>query len=174
MWIAGLRGAMAYALALDTSKQSEAGKVMLLITLIYSYFTILGVSSILYPIMMMCGVQSSRARGAQDGLLAEETNYLTRSLTHEELIIMIDKGKPEEKRSCFSRFKIKLSLFDMQYISPNFIKNIDHDFVLLDPHGWDRTLVKTRKAPIQGPVVQVNRKQKKDPEIHKSPVVSID
>ena len=140
---------MAYALALDTSKQSEAGKVMLLITLIYAYFTILGVSSILYPIMMKCEVQSTAVKARTESQLAEETNYLTRSLSHEELIIMIDKGKGEDKRSCFSRFKIKMSLFDMHYISPNFIKNIDHDFVLLDPHGWDRTLIKTRKAPIK-------------------------
>ena len=70
---------------------------------------------------------------------------MSRALSHEELIIGIDRGKDGSKRSCFSRFKIKMSLFDMHYISPNFIKNIDHDFVLLDPHGWDRTLVKKRK-----------------------------
>ena len=70
---------------------------------------------------------------------------MTRTLSHEELIIGIDRGKDGSSRSCFSRFKIQMSLFDMHYISPNFIKNIDHDFVLLDPHGWDRTLVKKRK-----------------------------
>mmetsp|Transcript_8387 Transcript_8387/g.14021 ORF Transcript_8387/g.14021 Transcript_8387/m.14021 type:complete len:519 (-) Transcript_8387:325-1881(-) len=59
MWIAGLRGAMAYALALDSSKESEAGKIMLLVTLIYALFTILGISSILYPVMMKCEVTNS-------------------------------------------------------------------------------------------------------------------
>jgi len=60
MWIAGLRGAMAYALALDSSqldgKAGEAGKVILLLTLLYSVFTILIVSTFLYPIMLKCEV----------------------------------------------------------------------------------------------------------------------
>ena len=56
MWIAGLRGAMAYALALDSSKEGQSGKVMLIVTLLYALFTILGVSSVLYPIMNYCEV----------------------------------------------------------------------------------------------------------------------
>jgi NhaP-type Na+/H+ or K+/H+ antiporter len=60
MWVAGLRGAMAYALALDSSKEGEAGKVMLIVTLLYSLFTILGVSSVLYPIMNICEVTQKK------------------------------------------------------------------------------------------------------------------
>ena len=60
MWIAGLRGAMAYALALDSANMpgsaGKAGKVMLLQTLIYSLFTILILSTFLYPIMLKCEV----------------------------------------------------------------------------------------------------------------------
>jgi len=56
MWVAGLRGAMAYALALDSSKEGQAGKVMLIVTLLYSLYSILGVSSALYPIMNYCEV----------------------------------------------------------------------------------------------------------------------
>lgn len=56
MWVAGLRGAMAYALALDSSKEGQAGKVMLIVTLLYSLYSILGVSSVLYPIMNYCEV----------------------------------------------------------------------------------------------------------------------
>lgn len=57
MWIAGLRGAMAYALALQSiTELGVSGKVMLLVTLIYSLFTILGISSILYPVMKKCEV----------------------------------------------------------------------------------------------------------------------
>lgn len=59
MWVAGLRGAMAYALALDSSKDGMAGKVMLIVTLIYALFTILGVSSVLYPIMLKCEVTNA-------------------------------------------------------------------------------------------------------------------
>jgi hypothetical protein len=61
MWISGLRGAMAYALALDSTKIAngkinESGQIMLLLTILYSLFTILGVSSILYPILKRCNV----------------------------------------------------------------------------------------------------------------------
>ena len=56
MWVAGLRGAMAYALALDSSKEGQAGKVMLIVTLLYSLYSILGISSALYPIMNYCEV----------------------------------------------------------------------------------------------------------------------
>ena len=52
MWMAGLRGAMAYALALESVvKLGEAGRVILATTLLYALFTILGVSSFLHPIM---------------------------------------------------------------------------------------------------------------------------
>lgn len=59
MWIAGLRGAMAYALGLSATKEFHSGKVMLILTLLYSLFTILGVSSFLYPIMNYCEVTNS-------------------------------------------------------------------------------------------------------------------
>ena len=60
MWVAGLRGAMAYALAMESTKdpnfQNGSGRIMLIITLLYALFTILGVSSILNPIMEKCEV----------------------------------------------------------------------------------------------------------------------
>ena len=56
MWIAGLRGAMAYALSLDASEKSFPGKIMLGATLIYALFTIFIVSSFLQPIMIYCEV----------------------------------------------------------------------------------------------------------------------
>ena len=57
MWVAGLRGAMAYALALEScTEMPEAGSVILLVTLVYALFTILGVSSVLHPIMTRCEV----------------------------------------------------------------------------------------------------------------------
>jgi len=56
MWVAGLRGAMAYALALDIAQEGMAGQMILVITLLYSLFTILGISSFLYPIMKYCEV----------------------------------------------------------------------------------------------------------------------
>lgn len=52
MWISGLRGAMAYALGIQSIFDfGENGKTMLYLTLIYSIITILGVASILNPIL---------------------------------------------------------------------------------------------------------------------------
>ena len=65
MWIAGLRGAMAYALAMESSQNPifndpaagrYSGDVMLVVTIIYSLFTILIISSGLHPIMTKCEV----------------------------------------------------------------------------------------------------------------------
>ena len=52
MWLSGLRGAMAYALALKCATGDlEIGPVILILTLIYAFVTILGVGSILNPIL---------------------------------------------------------------------------------------------------------------------------
>ena len=65
MWIAGLRGAMAYALGMESSLSpifqnpkinKYSGDVMLIVSIIFSIFTILGVSSCLYPIINKLGV----------------------------------------------------------------------------------------------------------------------
>jgi len=57
MWIAGLRGAMAYALALKCATDLEIGPVILIDTLIYAFITILGIGSILNPILMKLDVK---------------------------------------------------------------------------------------------------------------------
>lgn len=52
MWISGLRGAMAYALSIQSTFDfGAAGKVMLYITLIYSIFSIILMGSILHPVL---------------------------------------------------------------------------------------------------------------------------
>jgi len=65
MWVAGLRGAMAYALAMESSQnkifndptnERYSGDVMLVVTIIYSLFTILGIGSCLHPVMSKCEV----------------------------------------------------------------------------------------------------------------------
>jgi solute carrier family 9 (sodium/hydrogen exchanger), member 8 len=57
MWVAGLRGAMAYALAINSiSDYGEPGKIMLSITLIYALITILFIGSALNPILNYCEV----------------------------------------------------------------------------------------------------------------------
>ena len=57
MWIAGLRGAMAYALALKSATDLELGPVILIDTLLYAFVTILGVGSILNPILSKLDVK---------------------------------------------------------------------------------------------------------------------
>lgn len=60
MWLAGLRGAMAYALALESHRDyGKIGKVMLVITLIYALFSVLFIGSILSPILTYIGVEKS-------------------------------------------------------------------------------------------------------------------
>lgn len=57
MWLSGLRGAMAYALALKCATDLEIGPVILIVTLIYAFITILGIGSILNPVLSKLGVK---------------------------------------------------------------------------------------------------------------------
>lgn len=59
MWIAGLRGAMAYALALESFVDYSTGKVMLVITLIYALFSVLVIGSIFNPIIAYIGIEKT-------------------------------------------------------------------------------------------------------------------
>ena len=58
---------MAYALAMESIEDfGEAGKIMLSITLIYSIITILGVGSILNPILEKCDVTAKHSDPSGD------------------------------------------------------------------------------------------------------------
>ena len=57
MWLSGLRGAMAYALALKCAEDLNIGPVILINTLIYALITILGIGSILNPVLTKLGVK---------------------------------------------------------------------------------------------------------------------
>lgn len=58
MWFSGLRGAMAYALALQASNQLSVGPVILIMTLVYSLITILGFGTFLYPVLQLMDVKN--------------------------------------------------------------------------------------------------------------------
>ena len=60
MWVAGLRGAMAYALSIESIKDYTSGKVMLVVTLIYSLFSVLVIGSIMGPILKYIGVEKTQ------------------------------------------------------------------------------------------------------------------
>ena len=117
---------MAYALAMESSKnpiftdpekQRWAGNVMLLVTLLYSLFTILGVSSFLNPMMTMCEV----TRGSASTATVEEK--IERDETEAALIESME-DRDREKRCC-TKLKAKLSHFDKYVFSPLFIKDED-------------------------------------------------
>lgn len=58
MWFSGLRGAMAYALALSCAVDfPSVGPVILIDTLLYSFVTILLQGSVLNPILTRCDVK---------------------------------------------------------------------------------------------------------------------
>ena len=62
MWLSGLRGAMAYALALKcASGDLEIGPLILILTLIYAFITILGIGSILNPILAKLQVKRKQS-----------------------------------------------------------------------------------------------------------------
>lgn len=57
LWLSGLRGAMAYALALKAAVDLSMGPIILIDTLIYAFITILLIGSILNPVLTKCGVK---------------------------------------------------------------------------------------------------------------------
>lgn len=134
MWIAGLRGAMAYALALDSSTPKKrfptaidesnikAGKVMLLQTLIYALFTILIISTFLYPIMLKCEVVSI-AKDEEEKEWEDLTPEEIKEATEKELRQKVEIEK--QSKNCCVRMKVILKNFDRYYMEPLFIKNIE-------------------------------------------------
>lgn len=57
MWLSGLRGAMAYALAMKSSIDFPMGPVILIDTLIYAFLSIIVVGSIMNPILTAMDVK---------------------------------------------------------------------------------------------------------------------
>jgi len=57
MWVAGLRGAMAYALALKAATELPIGPIILIDTLIYAFITVIGIGSVLNPILSKLDVK---------------------------------------------------------------------------------------------------------------------
>lgn len=98
MWMSGLRGAMAYALALKCATELPIGPVILIDTLIYAFLTILGIGSILNPVLTKLGVKRKP----------------------------VDPNEPayEGRDNFCNRLKVKLRNFDSEYFSPLFIKDL--------------------------------------------------
>ena len=69
MWLAGLRGAMAYALALKSTFDFEKGPIMLIVTLIYAFISILGVGSFMSPILEKLEVSRRVSNGPSSAIV---------------------------------------------------------------------------------------------------------
>jgi len=106
MWVSGLRGAMAYALALKSTSDLAIGPIILIDTLIYAFITILGVGSILNPILERLGVKRTEQDRRDD---LNEANL---------------PPEPIVQRTCAHRIKNRVRKFDNEYFSPLFIKDI--------------------------------------------------
>ena len=102
MWLSGLRGAMAYALALKCATDLAIGPVILIDTLIYSMITILGIGSILNPVLEKMGVKQTE----------EDTNNKT------------EQEKDNRPPNCCQRIKTRIRYFDNDTFAPLFIKDV--------------------------------------------------
>jgi NhaP-type Na+/H+ or K+/H+ antiporter len=81
MWLAGLRGAMAYALALKSTFDFEKGPIMLIATLIYAFLSILGVGSFMTPILDKIGVTRDHTTSSkQDAIIKTINNHVIHAM----------------------------------------------------------------------------------------------
>lgn len=102
MWISGLRGAMAYALALKSSTELAEGPVILIDTVIYSLFTILIVASILNPVLTWADVKQK-----DDPETDKKTLKISEVIGHQD--------------KCLNRCKKRIRSWDSLYFSPLWI-----------------------------------------------------
>ena len=100
MWIAGLRGAMAYALSLKAATELPVGPVILIDTLIYAFITVIGIGSILNPVLSKLDVKRKEVSEFADG----------------------EESENEGRSSCCDGLKRKVRQFDSEFFSPLFIK----------------------------------------------------
>jgi NhaP-type Na+/H+ or K+/H+ antiporter len=100
LWFSGLRGAMAYALALSSAVDfPTVGPVILIDTLCFSLVTILIQGSIMNPVLSKCDVkQKPELPGQENDITGTSQNW-------------------------FNRFKLRVRNFDNSYFAPLFIKS---------------------------------------------------
>ena len=127
MWLAGLRGAMAYALALKSTFDFEKGPVMLITTLIYSFISILGVGSCMSPILEKLEVNKKRLSRRQSikritGLdIAESASKADPQLDYDQSRTRSEGGSYQTNNCCL-RFKRSFSQFQQKSFAPLFIR----------------------------------------------------
>ena len=107
MWFSGLRGAIAFALAIDSEKHFHNGDMILLMTLLYAIISILLVGGAIAPILVKLDVMEKH-RDEYQGEAME--------------------GVVEVKQmNCFKRLKRCVYYLDARYITPMLVKNKKYD-----------------------------------------------
>ena len=104
MWLSGLRGAMAYALALKCATDLPIGPVILIDTLIYSMITILGIGSILNPVLERMGVKQTDEDASRNKAGSSDSS-----------------NRPQ---NWCQRIKARIRYFDNDTFAPLFIKDV--------------------------------------------------
>ena len=124
LWVAGLRGAMAYALALESyNDYPSVGKVMLVITLIYALISVLITGSVLSPILGYVGVEKTE-EDLQTQIDMDESFYGNDMMEMRRL-------------NCGERFKVNLMQFNNKYFKPIFIVEKQEAEIIADKDTSD-------------------------------------
>jgi hypothetical protein len=135
MWLAGLRGAMAYALALKSTFDFEKGPIMLIATLIYAFLSILGVGSFMTPILDKIGVtRDNTTSSKQDAIIKTINNHVIHAMppqqhydvSEDELAgrTRSEGGQSLRTNNFCLRFKRNFSWYEQRYFAPLFIRNM--------------------------------------------------
>lgn len=130
MWVAGLRGAMAYALALESFHDYSTGKVMLVITLVYALFSVMIIGSIFNPLITYLNIEKTD-EDLQTQIEMDESFYNAR-----EFAKVTNWGE---------KLKMKLFKFNMQYFKPIFVVNKEEAENIADPLEDHSTVSKPQR-----------------------------
>ena len=116
MWLSGLRGAMAYALALKCATDLEIGPVILIDTLIYAFITILGVDSILNPVLSKLEVKRKEEDSTSNNSF--ENQYAEGAADPSG----VGAADGSQKRGCCANYlKSRVKSLDSRFMRPVFV-----------------------------------------------------
>ena len=116
MWLSGLRGAMAYALALKCATDLEIGPVILIDTLIYALITILGIGSILNPVLSKLEVKRKEEDASSNSSFE---NPYAEGAADSSGAGVSDGG---QKRGCCANYlKSRVKSMDRRFMQPVFV-----------------------------------------------------
>ena len=133
MWFSGLRGAIAFALAIDSVQHFEQGEIILTLTLVYAVITIILVGGGIAPLL------SAVSQGKPD---------LDKSIEP-------DSAFQVHSKNCFKKLKYKMKEWDQQYMYPCFVKE--------EPDSPVRTPQLSENLGQESAGIQLNESQEDTP-----------